>query len=371
VAFDYFPDNKSWSLSVMLALAMHGVLAEVDDTCEPLRECAQNGATQESRAAWCKRWHDAGVRMAGRALADERAGHAFTAARKYFRAATYELIGERQMSGRGPERIERYQRLGDLLRRGATLSGEPVEQVEVPYESTTLPALFVPAPGERPPCLLQFDGFDGHKEMTYLLEKGGLARRGISTLIVDQPGCGGALRLRGLPARHDMEVPASACVDYLVGRDDIDPERIGILGSSWGGHHAPRAAAFEKRLRCCVAWGADWNSNVGETGGEHAFWVLGTDDPLEARRRGARFTLDRVAELIECPLLVVHGEDDEISPLWMAQRLHDSATRSPRRELRIYTRDTGGSEHCHVDNIDIALDDIFDWVAETLSAAHD
>jgi dienelactone hydrolase len=366
MAFEYFPAGKDWSLSVMLALAMEGEIAEIDEICRPLLGLAGDGSSAEARAAWSERWYEVGARLASRAAADERAGHPLTAARKYLRAAAYALVAERRMPGRGPERAARYEEMSALLLRGAALRGEPVEPVEVPYEGTTLPGLFVPAPGDAGPCLVQFDGFDGNKEMLYLLEKRGLADRGVSTLIVDQPGSGGALRLRGLPARHDMEVPATACLDYLVGRGDVDPDRVGILGSSWGGHHAPRAAAFEKRLRCCVAWGADWNSNVAEVGGEHALWVLGTDDREEARRRGALFTLEGVAGLIECPLLVVHGEDDDISPAWMARRLHDEAVRASSRTLRIYTRETGGSEHCHADNIDLALDDVFDWVAETL-----
>ena len=42
----------------------------------------------------------------------------------------------------------------------------------------------------------------------------------------------------------------------------MDPGRIGLVGWSLGGYYAPRAAAFEKRLALCVAWGAnhDWGA---------------------------------------------------------------------------------------------------------------
>ncbi|MGW5154649.1 alpha/beta hydrolase family protein [Nonomuraea wenchangensis] len=65
-----------------------------------------------------------------------------------------------------------------------------------------------------------------------------LAARGISCLMLDQPGTGEALRLQGLTAR------------------------IGISGWSLGGSYAPRAAAFEQRCALCVAWGAnhDWGA---------------------------------------------------------------------------------------------------------------
>ena len=69
-----------------------------------------------------------------------------------------------------------------------------------------------------------------------------------------------ALRESGIPALPEMEKPAAACVDLLTSRADIAPARIGIQGISMGGFYAPRTAAFEHRLACCVAWGAYFSS---------------------------------------------------------------------------------------------------------------
>ncbi len=52
---------------------------------------------------------------------------------------------------------------------------------------------------------------------------------------------------------------AAACIDYLTTRPEVDPEQLGIVGWSLGGSYAPRAAAFEKRLKLAVAWGAHHN----------------------------------------------------------------------------------------------------------------
>jgi dienelactone hydrolase len=75
--------------------------------------------------------------------------------------------------------------------------------------------------------------------------------------MVEHPGTGGALRLHELPAVVDAERPGAACIDHLVGRGDVDADRIGIVGWSLGGYYAPRAAAFEKRFALCVAWSAN------------------------------------------------------------------------------------------------------------------
>ena len=49
-------------------------------------------------------------------------------------------------------------------------------------------------------------------------------------------------------------------VDWLETRRDLDTGRIGMWGVSLGGYYAPRAAAFEKRIKACIALGGpfDW-----------------------------------------------------------------------------------------------------------------
>jgi alpha-beta hydrolase superfamily lysophospholipase len=104
-----------------------------------------------------------------------------------------------------------------------------------------------------------YDGLDVTKEILYGIIGDQFSRRGIACLVIDTPGTGEPLRLRGVASRADYEVPTAAIVDYLQTRRDIDPDRIGLLGISLGGYYAPRGAAFEKRITACVAWGAMWD----------------------------------------------------------------------------------------------------------------
>jgi dienelactone hydrolase len=88
------------------------------------------------------------------------------------------------------------------------------------------------------------------KELLYLSHlPAEFRRRGVSTLIVDHPGVGEALRLRNLKTLPETEIPAGAAIDYLQTRSDVDPKCIGIIALSLGGYYAPRAAAFENRLK--------------------------------------------------------------------------------------------------------------------------
>ncbi|WP_227648534.1 alpha/beta hydrolase family protein, partial [Klebsiella pneumoniae] len=87
-----------------------------------------------------------------------------------------------------------------------------------------------------------------------------LAQRGVSSLVVDQPGTGEALRLHDMKARYDSEHWASRIVDWLEQHPEVDAGRIGMEGVSLGGYYCPRAVAFEPRFACGVVWGAnhDW-----------------------------------------------------------------------------------------------------------------
>jgi hypothetical protein len=258
--YEAFPDNYGWSLTTMLALEMGGQISEVDEVCAPLHAVAGSRG-KEAEEAWFQSWLRMAERLERLADEDDAAGHRFSASRKWRRATIYYLIAERHLDQKSARKVATYRRALDAFRRFAASTDIPIEFVDVPYEESTLPALFIPADSaeSQPPCMIHFDGLDVMKEIIFFLNGYDLRRRGVSLLIVDHPGVGGALRLNGLHTRFDTEVPAGVCLDYLAARGDVDPSRIGIMALSMGGYYAPRAAAFEKRLACCVAWGGIWD----------------------------------------------------------------------------------------------------------------
>ena len=267
---EYFPAHYSWNLGVVMAAQLGGELTEIDDACRPLRAVAGRPDAKndpDAQAAWVAAWAALARRVEGLALRDEQAGHPRSAGRKYRRACVYYFTAERMASHKSPEKLELYTAMTRCFAKSVTLRDEPIEFVTLPYERTTLPALLyrAPQPGPRP-AMIHFDGFDVTKEWIHLC---GIARefaaRGISTLMVDHPGVGAALRLQGLAMNHDSERWARAAMDWLEVRPDIDARRVGVIAMSLGGYYAPRAAAFEPRLACCVAWGARWD-NEGSHG---------------------------------------------------------------------------------------------------------
>jgi dienelactone hydrolase len=372
--YEYFPGNYWWSAMVNNSLGMGGEMTELDPVCATLRDHAQGEIGPRERAAWAHAWRALGERVAALAARDAEQGLRASACRKYFRAASYLFVGEVMdpASDGDPDKLAHYRSAQRTFRAGVAQAARPIEFVEIPFEDTTLPALFVPASGgddAAAPCMIHFDGKDDVKEVTYMRHREGLAERGISLLIVDHPGSGEALRARKLYARPDIETAASAAVDYLESRPDVDASQIGIIAQSMGGYYAPRAAAFEKRLRVCVVWGAIWDvlEVVTETGYplEPENWrLLGPlPDSQAVRDRLEDFTLEGVIEQVECPLLVFHGENDRQVPLWAAERTVERAVNAATRELRVFTVEEGGAEHCAVDLFSQATDYIHDWLA--------
>ncbi|TET44616.1 MAG: alpha/beta hydrolase [Dehalococcoidia bacterium] len=378
--FEYFPDNYTWTLATMICLNSGGRIAEVDEACRPLKEIAKRGEAPEALEQWYQSWKRVAERVEQLAVHDEESGHPLSAGRKYLRASLYYIAAERLMTNLDSRKVQVYKQVLSAFKKGVQLRREPVEFVEVPFQGSSLPSLFFPGIGDgRRPCMVHFGGFDSLKEILYTRIGHEFRLRGISLLIVDHPGVGEALRLRNLYSAPNTEVPAAACVDYLETHPDVDPDRIGIMALSLGGYYAPRAAAFEKRFKCCVAWGAMWDFNkmgrkrsiveedeYASVPSFQATWVFGKNTPEEALEVMKELTLEEVIDKVTCPLLVVHGENDRQVPLWQAEKTIEAAVNSPGRKLKVFTLAEGGAEHCGTDNSAMQVDYMADWVAEIL-----
>jgi len=379
--FKYFPTNYPWNLAVDLSIEMGARIGEIEAMCGPLQEAAKQ-PDAAGVAAFRQSWSDMADKLCALAEEDEARGRMISAGDKYGRAATYYLTAERLQAHGAPGRAALYRRFLDVFARGILLAGENVERVEIPYGDSHLAALYVRAEGVsgRAPLLVQVNGLDSTKEMKYRVGlPHWLAQRGVSSLVVDQPGTGEALRLQGLAAVYNSEVWASRVVDWLETRDDVDAKRIGMEGVSLGGYYCPRAVAFEPRFACGVVWGAnhDWRDvqkkRLQREGNfpvphywEHVRWVWGARDMDDFMRIAENVHLDGVLDRIKVPFLVTHGEKDSQIPLAWAHRTYEQLVNSPKRELKIFTDREGGSQHSSFDNSANAGAYIADWVAETL-----
>ena len=379
--FKYFPTNYPWNLAVDLALEMGARIGEIEEMCAPLMEASKAPDAAGVRA-FRAAWQETADRLIALAEEDKAAGRMLSAGDKLGRAATYLLTAERLQAHDEPGRLALYRRFLDVFAEGLVLAKEPCQRVRIPYEGAHLSALFVPAEGAGgpQPVLVQVNGLDSTKEMKYRVGlPAWLARRGVASLIVDQPGTGEALRLHGMTARFDSEHWARAIVDWLETQPHVDPRRIGMEGVSLGGYYCPRAVAFEPRFACGVVWGAnhDWRDvqkRRKEREGDfpvphywnHVMWVWGARDLDHFFQIAEHVHLDGVLDRIRVPFLVTHGAKDSQIPVKWAHRTFEQLVNSPRRELKIFDERTGGVQHSSFDNSANAGAYIADWVAEAL-----
>lgn len=380
--YEPFP-NYIWNLSVSIAMESGGQIGEIVDMCQPIIDAAANGG-DAGTPMFMKQWAAYGDKLIDLAAEDEAKGRAFSASNKLERASLYLLVAERMQGNGAPGRKETYAKALAAFEKSSKLGRINRERVEIPLEQGTMPALYTRAKGPGPhPVVVYCNGLDSCKELLYWSRlPEALARRGVSTLCVDQPGSGEALRLQNLPVDPHSENWASKAVDWLEQQADVDPKRIGMTGISLGGHFAPRAVAYEPRFASGAVWGANHNwrevqdkrmKREGENPvphyWAHVMWAFGAKDMDEFLAKSTDMNLNGHMDRIKVPFLVTHGAQDRQISVSYADDLYDQLINSPRREKVIFTAREGGVEHVGADNMAYGRDLIADWFAETLGGA--
>jgi 2,6-dihydroxypseudooxynicotine hydrolase len=273
---------------------------------------------------WCGAW-------SARAAVHEEMGRAALAQKKFIsagehlqRAGVYYHFGKFLFVQDLPQMKAAHLKAIECRRLALPHLNPAGERVEMPYEGKWLAGILrKPAGVARPPVLAFACGLDSCKEETDAYEQPFLAR-GIATLVFDGPGQGEGEY--DFAIRGDYEVAAKAVLDYIETRRDLDATRIGFAGISLGGYYAPRSAAFDKRIKACLAlggpydWAECWDGLPGLT--QEAFRVRSKSATVEeARRKAATLTLKGVADKITCPIYIMNGRQDRIVPAKDTERL--------------------------------------------------
>ncbi|MAF50373.1 MAG: alpha/beta hydrolase [Rhodospirillaceae bacterium] len=116
--------------------------------------------------------------------------------------------------------------------------------------------------GARLPAFVIMHGFGGHKD--------GPAQRwsssqfpgwGYACMRFDFRGCGESEGPPGVVVPAEEINDCRAAIDYLATRPEVDPDRIGLLGTSYGAIVATSAAAEDGRAKAVIAQGGWGNSD--------------------------------------------------------------------------------------------------------------
>jgi len=382
---DQFSDNFQWSNAMLVCKGMipYGCVSMNDLT--RISDALNNAeVTSENwKNIWC---NEANFNFKKAKLA-EKENKIQTSGLHYLRAGYYFYTGERFVAP-GKEKLKLSQKAFNCYHLGFKNKYPDIEFIELPYKNTSLPGLFYPAKkNSKPaPTVIIFNGMDNCKEMSILFAGLELSNRGYNTLAIDGPGQGESLRLRGINARYDYEVIGTLAYDWAKARNDVHDEKIAILGYSFGGYYASRIAAFEKRFTAGVALTAGhWDLykfqketiakaiKKGKSIAQSNFqfqWVVGSKNYEEALEKSKKFSTKDIANKIEIPFLITHGENDRIIPVNNAKKLYNNIPKSTKKKLKIFTIKDGGCEHAHVDDRQVGINYAADWLASIFSSVN-
>jgi dienelactone hydrolase len=142
-------------------------------------------------------------------------------------------------------------------------------------------------------------------------------------------------------------------VRALIDAGRVDARRICIVGASYGGYVALAGAAFTPDLYQCAVSIAGVSDlalslrvDAAEEGRNSAvfdYWTKSIGDPSKDKEMLERYSPRRHAEQVRVPILLLHGEEDDIVPI-MQSEFMDRALREADKEVRfVRVKDSGHS----------------------------
>lgn len=371
-------------------------------------ECLSTAARIKDGDAesWFEQWKDTADRVAEAAGAAEAAGHRVSAAEAWLRAATYYDTATFFVdSTDDPDRmLPTWEQHRSAWERFARNHDPVIERVAIPYEDTELEGyrFRVDGSGGRRPLLILNNGSDGPISAMWLQGAAGGLARGYDCLAFDGPGQGAALWRQQLYFRPDWEAVITPVVDFALGLDGVDRDRIALLGVSQAGYWVPRALAFEKRLAAAVidpgVWdvSASWHAHLPksmekllEAGDREKFnrnmeWgtrfsrsargtlafrmrPFGKETPYDVYEALAEYNLDGIADRIETPVLLANPDNEQFWP-GDSKRLYDAvSTPDDKKALVHFSEEEGADSHCEPRALGLRDQRVFDWLDEILA----
>lgn len=273
-----------------------------------------------------------------------------------------------------------------------------VEKGLIDYDKRRIPYYSVNAEGNLKDTLILHGGFDSYMEeffdaLLYLKSKG------YRVILFDGPGQGYANRIEKIPFTHKWE----GIIEEIHNKFNINDSTI--IGLSLGAMLAPRAAAFEKRIKRVVAVGLMpnfydilissrkksiqnilkylfkykrkriinclmnnmmKNDMLAEWGIRHGMEIFDSKTPFEFLTKAMDYNVHDIGMKVQQDVLIVAGDKDHFIPLDFYKPMIDSFSNANSMTYRRFSNHEFAENHCQVGNFKLLLDIIDSWLSERL-----
>jgi dienelactone hydrolase len=281
-------------------------------------------------------------RREGLAKEAEAAGDLITARDNYFMAGNYYGQSQWSIYEKNDENMMLNAKKRETYGKYISLADHHVEYVTLSTPSgKKLPGLFHLPPNYKPgtkiPAIVAIPGMDGYKERSIALYGDRWMNRGVAVFIVEMPGEWEAPLLDTFVNLQSMIEGAHVVADWMQARPEIDPNKIGLTGSSFGtfittimAGHEPRFKAVANQSTCYEPGMKSLLSEASPTFKRRFMFMSGYTDEAKFDAFSKTLTLEGSYDRIRVPFMTMMGQDDELSPPVNAERMYGKMT-APRR----------------------------------------
>lgn len=372
-----------------------------------IAECLETAERidERDRKSWYTEWIKTAEINEHNGNLNLETGHKVSAREAYLKASNYYRAAEFFLREKDETELALKIALSSstCFEKACKLFEPAYQRINIPFEGTYLPGYYFKADNsnEKKPTIIAMTGYDGTAEELYFYIGAAAVNRGYNVLAFEGPGQGLALREYNLPFRPDWENVVTPVIDYLLQKDDVDSNRIAMIGYSFGGYLVSRAAAYDHRVAACIANSGIYHFFDGVMGekahseeflnqlkeenaprfnayinhmvaGSLSLWwkiknglfTFKLDTPQQLINAYKAYNLEQCVDQINCPVLICDSEEEHFMGN-QAQVLFDKL--QCKKELTFFKKEEGASLHCQSGAEVLSSGRILDWLDDTLN----
>jgi len=318
---------------------------------------------------WCSEWVKEGNELEKLAEKAQEEGNIFLARQLFHSAAGCYHIGAFLNYYDIKEKVEAHDMARDSYKKAIALYKEkdrPV-RIEIPFRDVEIPGYLILARQPDQPLIIFVNVLNNIKEVENHFYAQNFVKAGFNVFSFDGPGQG-ELR-QNMSLIPDYEKVIHAIIDWfeINNNFNIDIERIGVIGISFGGFFSIKAAATDPRIDCVISNGGfayfpplSHLEDLSIPTKRSVYYMTGYRNMKEVSKHFGHLDIKECSPLTR-PMLIIQGGKDKTVPSKHAYYFMDWAI-GDKKELLFIEE----ANHCCQDYFDLITPYTIDWFRKYL-----